>query len=139
MPPETVQNAVDELGTTSTTLKEAAWRASFVPHAIIATERERRPSPLFVVFFIGVDRLIRINFDLGAGPETFLRQALDGVRARLAECRSAGFLDLANRRGWSSTTAPIMRSTTTSKGMLLKSSKTPVGPAWSRSRSAGDQ
>ena len=59
-----------------------------MPHAIIATERERRPSPLFVIFFIGVDRLIRVNFDLGAGPETFLRQALDGVRAKLAECRS---------------------------------------------------
>jgi hypothetical protein len=62
---------------------EAAWRAAFRPHAIIITER-RRPEPLFVAAFIGVDVLLRVDFDLTAAPITLVTQSLDGLRQRLA-------------------------------------------------------
>lgn len=61
---------------------EDAWRAAFKPHAIIITDRPR-PEPLFVAFSIGVEELIRVNFDLTKGPITFLTQALDGVQTKL--------------------------------------------------------
>lgn len=63
--------------------KEAAWRATFVPHAIILTERAR-PEPIFVAAFIGVERLLRIDFDLSAGRASYINQALNGVRLKLA-------------------------------------------------------
>ena len=56
---------------------------------MIVTDRAR-PEPLFVAFFIGVNRLVRVDFDLTQRPVTFLRQALDGVREKLSE--SAVFL-----------------------------------------------
>jgi hypothetical protein len=57
-------------------LREETWRASFRPHAVIATERTI-PSPIFVAALIGVEKLLRIDFDLTQGPETFVRQALN--------------------------------------------------------------
>jgi hypothetical protein len=60
---------------------EAAWRAAFRPHAILITERTR-PEPLFVAAFIGVDVLLRIDFDLTAAPVTFIKQSLDGLRKK---------------------------------------------------------
>jgi len=63
--------------------REVAWRTAFRPHAIIVAERER-PQPLFVAAVIGVEVLLRIDFDLTAAPETFLKQALDGLREKLA-------------------------------------------------------
>ena len=80
--PEVVKKAVEETQRFLHDSEEAAWRAAFRPHAIIITNRER-PEPLFVAFFIGVDRLVRVDFDLTEGPLTFLSQALDGVRERL--------------------------------------------------------
>jgi hypothetical protein len=74
--------------------EEAAWRAAFRPHAIILTERQR-PQPLFVAAVIGVEVLLRVDFDLTAGPATFLRQALDGLRQRLA--RWHGYLPAYGR------------------------------------------
>jgi hypothetical protein len=41
---------------------EAAWRAAFRPHAVIMTDRER-PEPLFVAAIIGVNVLLRVDFD----------------------------------------------------------------------------
>jgi len=61
---------------------EAAWRAAFKPHAVILTERDR-PSPLFMAACIGVDRLLRVDFDLAAPPSSFVGQALDGLREKL--------------------------------------------------------
>lgn len=69
--------------------QEAAWRLAFIPHAIILCERER-PQPLFVASFIGVDRLLRIDFAPGSTPVTFAGQALEGVRAKLKEWKSEG-------------------------------------------------
>jgi hypothetical protein len=60
-----------------------AWRAAFRPHAVVLTERER-PQPLFVAALIGVDVLLRIDFDLTADPITFQKQARDGLRDKLA-------------------------------------------------------
>ena len=74
--------------------REAAWRAAFRPHAIILTERER-PQPLFIAALIGVEVLLRIEFDLTAGPATFPRQALDGLREKLA--RWHGYLPAYGR------------------------------------------
>jgi hypothetical protein len=64
--------------------KEAAWRATFVPHAIILTERAL-PEPIFVAAFIGVERLLRIDFDLSVERASYINQALNGLRLKLAE------------------------------------------------------
>jgi hypothetical protein len=37
---------------------------------------------------IGVNRLLRVDFDLTAGPLTFVEQALGGVRQKLASWKS---------------------------------------------------
>jgi hypothetical protein len=42
--------------------EEAAWRASFKPHAIIRTERNR-PEPIFGAAMMDVERLLRVDFD----------------------------------------------------------------------------
>ena len=49
-----------------------------------------RPTQIFVAFFIGINRLLRVDFDPDSGPETFLAQALGGVRSKLAEWKSDG-------------------------------------------------
>jgi hypothetical protein len=67
--------------------EEAAWRAAFKPHAIILTE-QRSPEPIFVAAFIGVDRLLRVDFDLTKKPVSFTDQALQGVREKLARWKS---------------------------------------------------
>ena len=68
--------------------KEAAWRASFKPHAIILTE-DTRPKPIFVAALIGVDTLLRIDFDLLSKQATWRTQAIDGLRARLKRWNSS--------------------------------------------------
>jgi hypothetical protein len=69
--------------------EEAAWRAAFVPHAVILTDRTR-PQPIFVAALVGVERLLRIDFDLGAGRASYINQALNGVRLKLAGFKSEG-------------------------------------------------
>ena len=61
---------------------EADWRAAFLPHAIVLTDRST-PQPIFVAAVIGVDRLLRINFDLTAGRASFVNQALNGIPTKL--------------------------------------------------------
>ncbi|WP_425416501.1 hypothetical protein [Oricola indica] len=51
------------------------YRASFKPHAVILTERTI-PSPIFAAAFVGVDRLLRIDFDEGSSPVTFVKQVV---------------------------------------------------------------
>jgi hypothetical protein len=63
---------------------EAAWRATFKPHAIILTERER-PQPFFVAAIIGVERLLRVDFDLEGNNEGYVKKALRGMEQRLTE------------------------------------------------------
>ena len=66
--------------------KNEAWRRLFKPHAIILTERNR-PEPMFVAGFIGVNRLLRVDFDLTAGRTSYIYQALNSIRQKLAEWR----------------------------------------------------
>ena len=87
VPPQKVQEAVEDTQRYLHEEKEAAWRAAFVPHAIIITERDR-PTQIFVAFFIGINRLLRVDFDPDTDPETFPSQALTGVRKKLAEWKS---------------------------------------------------
>ena len=87
VPPEKVQQAVEDTQRYLHEEKEAAWRAAFVPHAIIITERDR-PTQIFVAFFIGINRLLRVDFDPDSDPETFVAQAVTGVRNKLAEWKS---------------------------------------------------
>jgi len=54
----------------------------FRPHCIILTNR-LIPQPIFVAAFLGVNRLLRIDFDVTTEPSTYIGQALDGVRVRL--------------------------------------------------------
>jgi hypothetical protein len=82
VPVEVIKQAVEDSQRYIREAEEAAWRAAFRPHAIILTERER-PQPIFVAALIGVDVLLRLDFDLSSGPDTFLAQALDGLRQRL--------------------------------------------------------
>jgi hypothetical protein len=75
--PDVVAKAVEDTKRQFQEAKEAAYRQSFVPHAIILTER-KTPQPIFVAAIVGVD------FDLTAGPLTFVEQAVRGVRQKLA-------------------------------------------------------
>ena len=67
--------------------KEAAWRAAFMPHAVILTEKQR-PEQIFVAAVIGVDRLLRVDLDPTEDPRTYIDQALKGVRQKLARWNS---------------------------------------------------
>ena len=82
VPDEAVRKAVEDTQRDIHEAEEAAWRAEFVPHAVIMTERER-PTQLFVAAFIGIERLRRVNFDLSESPTTYIQQALDGLRHKL--------------------------------------------------------
>jgi len=63
-------------------LEKVADRGTFKPHAVILTERTV-PEPIFVAAFMGVDRLLRIDFDLSLPRASFVRQALDGISGKL--------------------------------------------------------
>jgi hypothetical protein len=89
--PEVVEHAIEETRRRTAEAQEAAeqarqtvWRAAFRPHAIILTERTV-PQPIFVAAFIGIERLLRIDFDHALVPVTYTNQALAGVRRKLAE------------------------------------------------------
>jgi hypothetical protein len=47
----------------------------FRPHAIIATDRSV-PSPIFVAALIGVEKILRIDFDTSLPEATFVQQTL---------------------------------------------------------------
>jgi hypothetical protein len=86
VPMDVVKEAVEATERYLRESAEAAWRAAFRPHAIIMTER-KRPEPLFVAAFIGVDVLLRVDLDLTAAPVTFVKQALKGLHTKLARWR----------------------------------------------------
>jgi hypothetical protein len=78
--PEVVERAIEETRRRTAEAQQAAeqarhtvWRAAFRPHAIILTERTV-PQPIFVAAFIGIERLLRIDFDPASFPGE-LRQA----------------------------------------------------------------
>jgi hypothetical protein len=80
--PDAVQSAVNATQQLIHDAEEAAWRAAFKPHAVLLTERER-PSPLFIAAIIGIDELLRVDFDLTQNPDSFRDQAIDGLRQKL--------------------------------------------------------
>ena len=57
------------------TPEEFEWPAAFRPHAIIATDRSV-PSPIFVAALVGVEKILRIDFDTSLPEATFVQQAL---------------------------------------------------------------
>jgi len=76
--PDVVTKAVEATKRQFKDTEEAAYRSSFVPHAIILTER-KVPQPIFIAAVLGGDRLLRVDFDLTKDPATFVEQALLGV------------------------------------------------------------
>ncbi len=80
---DVVSKAVEESKEQICSAEDARWRSSFRPHAIILTER-RVQEPIFVAAMIGVDRLLRVDFDLNQSSITFVSQALKGVRYKLS-------------------------------------------------------
>ena len=78
---DVVQKAIDDTAKKLHEAEEAAWRASFKPHAIILTDR-RIPQPIFVAAIIG--ELRRIDFPPCATADTYVSLAIEGIRARLA-------------------------------------------------------
>jgi hypothetical protein len=63
--------------------EEAAWRAEFKPHAIILTERTK-PQPIFVAALIGVDDLLRLDFETGGNPLRYVKKAQQELEQRLS-------------------------------------------------------
>jgi hypothetical protein len=64
--------------------EEAAWRAAFEPHAIILTER-KTPEPIFVAAFIGVERLLRVDFEWEGDRESYVQKALQAMQRNLVQ------------------------------------------------------
>ncbi len=56
-------------------VREEVGSSLFRPHAIIVTERSV-PSPIFVAALIGVEKILRIDFDTSLPEETYVHQAL---------------------------------------------------------------
>jgi hypothetical protein len=50
----------------------------FQPHAVILTERSV-PQPIFVAAIIGVERLLRVDFDLDGERKSYVQKSLEGV------------------------------------------------------------
>jgi hypothetical protein len=84
VPAQVVQQAVEDTKRQIFEAREVAWRAAFRPHAVITTERER-PSQIFIAAILGVSNLRRVDFDLSQGPLSFVQQALDGLREKIAK------------------------------------------------------
>src|SRR6478609_5546569 len=80
---DVVQKAIDDTAKQLHEAEEAAWRASFKPHAIILTDRQI-PQPIFVAAIIGASELLRIDFAPCATADTYVNLAIEGIRARLA-------------------------------------------------------
>ncbi len=87
LPADVVKSAIEETERQLYEAEQAAWRAAFRPHAIILTER-KIPQPIFVACFIGVDQLLRIEFDLTTEPASFVQQALKGIKDKLRRWKS---------------------------------------------------
>ena len=56
-------------------MSEEASAKAFRPHAIIATRRTV-PSPIFVAALVGVEKILRMDFDASRPEETYLDQVL---------------------------------------------------------------
>lgn len=64
--------------------EEKSYRENFKPHAIIQTDRIR-PEPLFVALLVGVEKILRIDFEDGSSPVSYAFQSLAAIQRRTAE------------------------------------------------------
>jgi hypothetical protein len=63
-------------------LRKVTDRGTFKPHAMVLTERTV-PQQIFVAAFVGVNRLLRIDFELSLPRASFVRQAVNGISGKL--------------------------------------------------------
>ena len=78
-----IAGAVEQTRQLQVEQAEAEYRENFKPHAVILTERSR-PEPIFVAALIGVDTLLRVDFELDGDHQSYISKALEGVERRLA-------------------------------------------------------
>ncbi|GEP07494.1 hypothetical protein [Methylobacterium oxalidis] len=70
--------------------EEAAWRASFEPHAVIQTEHTVPTQITFCGLTGGARRWLMISFDLSRPPVTYVRQAVDALPEKTMACSGGG-------------------------------------------------
>jgi len=78
---EITRQELEEDARAETERAERSYRASFRPHAVLITEHDR-PHPVFVAALIGVESLLRIDFDLSCPRSTFVRQTLAAIQRK---------------------------------------------------------
>jgi hypothetical protein len=88
LPAAVIQTAIDDTRRLLEAEAEAAWRADFLPHSIILCELER-PTQISLAAIIGVDRLLRIDFDQEADESSYVGRTLEGIDARLKRWESS--------------------------------------------------
>ena len=59
-------------------------KMEFRPHAIILTERTV-PQPIFVAAIIGVERLLRVDFNLDGKRASYIKKSQEGGRTQASE------------------------------------------------------
>lgn len=80
--PSVVQAAVEATREQPLREHELRYRETFRPHAVIICERTR-PEPIWLASLIGIDNLLRVNFEAATSPVTYPRQALEGLNTKL--------------------------------------------------------
>jgi len=81
VPVEVVTEAVEATQREIWAQQDAAWRASFRPHAVILTEHER-PTSITMAAFSSADRQLRVEFEPGTASISYLAQTLRAARQR---------------------------------------------------------
>jgi hypothetical protein len=69
---------------------------AFEPHAIVLGDRTV-PEPIWVAGVMGVDRILRVDFDYSGDEDTWAPLALEGVNQRLAAFGGTGLLPAFGR------------------------------------------
>jgi hypothetical protein len=81
VPVEVVTEAVEATKRELWAREDAAWRASFRPHAVILTEHER-PTSITMAAFSGADRELWVEFEPGSSRISYVQQAIRAARQR---------------------------------------------------------
>ena len=63
--------------------EDAAWRATFKPHAVLQGERTMPASITMYAFTGGSERWLKVGFDLSRPPITFVEQVLAALPSKL--------------------------------------------------------
>jgi hypothetical protein len=75
-----IQRKAEEMRLLELAEREAEWRRTFQPHAVIQTQRTV-PTQIFICGLTGgAERWLIIRFDLSRPPVTFVEQALEGLK-----------------------------------------------------------